>query len=180
MGLAPYGKPRFVDQFRRLVDMRSDGSFRLNMEYFSHHWSNKYPFREQKWQSLFGMNRRQPDEELQQEHSDLARSGQAVVEELILGIARYARQRYHSENLVIAGGVGLNSVANWKLNGHFQQLWISRRPAMVVRSERPCTPVTPCSATRAYPARLHGPSTPTRRSRVPGAAGNPFAAGPRR
>ena len=126
MGLAPYGKPRFVDQFRQLVDMRSDGSFRLNMEYFSHHWSNKYPFREQKWQALFGMNRRQPDEELRQEHSDLARSGQAVVEELILGIARYARQRYNSENLVIAGGVGLNSVANWKIEqeGIFKNVWI--------------------------------------------------------
>ncbi len=126
MGLAPYGKPRFVEQFRKLVDMRPDGSFRLNMEYFSHHWSNKYPFREQKWQDLFGMPRRQPSEELGQEHSDLARSGQAVVEELILGIARYARQRYQSENLVIAGGVGLNSVANWKIEqaGIFRNVWI--------------------------------------------------------
>jgi carbamoyltransferase len=126
MGLAPYGEPRYVEQFRRLVDMRSDGSFSLNLEYFAHHWSNKYAFNRQRWQELFGFPWRQRDEELAKPHSDLARSGQTVVEELILGIARHAKERYGSDNLVIAGGVGLNSVANWKIEqqGIFRNVWI--------------------------------------------------------
>ncbi|HEX2120473.1 MAG TPA: carbamoyltransferase N-terminal domain-containing protein, partial [Thermoanaerobaculia bacterium] len=126
MGLAPYGEPRYVEQFRKLVDVRGDGSFGLNMEYFTHHWSGRYPFDEQRWQELFGFARRGSGEELAQQHSDLARSGQAVVEELILGIARHAKERYEVDNLVIAGGVGLNSVANWKIEqqGIFTNVWI--------------------------------------------------------
>jgi carbamoyltransferase len=126
MGLAPYGTPRFVDQFRELVETRDDGSFGLNMRYFAHHWSNTTPFHEKRWQTLLGIPRRMPDQELAQEHSDLARSGQAVVEELILGIARHAKQRFGVDNLVIAGGVGLNSVANWKIEqqGIFKNVWI--------------------------------------------------------
>ncbi|HYC59283.1 MAG TPA: carbamoyltransferase N-terminal domain-containing protein [Thermoanaerobaculia bacterium] len=126
MGLAPYGEPKYVENFRKLVDVRDDGSFQLNMEYFAHHWSNKVPFQEERWRELFGFGARRSDEELAQQHSDLARSGQAVVEELILGIARHAKDRYKVDNLVIAGGVGLNSVANWKIEQQriFKNVWI--------------------------------------------------------
>jgi len=126
MGLAPYGEPRYVNEFRQLVHTREDGSFSLDMEYFAHHWSNKVPFDEKKWEALFGFPRRGRDVELDQRHSDLARSGQAVVEELIVGIAKHARQAYGTDNLVIAGGVGLNSVANWKIEqqGIFRNIWI--------------------------------------------------------
>lgn len=126
MGLAPYGEPRYVDQFRELVHICDDGSFALNMLYFSHHWSNKYPYRHKRWEKLFGFPSRPKGDEISQEYKDLARSGQAVVEELILGIARQAKQLYQTENVVIAGGVGLNSVANWKIEQQevFKNVWI--------------------------------------------------------
>ena len=126
MGLAPYGEPRYVDQFRKLVDLKSDGSFALNMKYFVHHYSSQWTAHHDRWQALFGFPRRAPQEEIQQHHEDLARSGQAVVEDIILGLAREARRASGSRNLVIAGGVGLNSVANWKIEqeGIFDNVWI--------------------------------------------------------
>jgi carbamoyltransferase len=126
MGLAPYGQPHFREQFRRLVDVRDDGSFRLNMEYFSFHYSSRWTAKERRWQRLFGFPRRQSKTELAQHHEDLACSGQAVVEEIILGLARAARRNHDCDNLVIAGGVGLNSVANWKIEeqGIFKNVWI--------------------------------------------------------
>jgi len=126
MGLAPYGEPRYVDAFRKLVRWGDDGSFALDMRYFAHHWSSRRAYHERRWQELFGFPPRGPDEEIEQHHEDLARSGQAVAEELILGIARHARETYESANLVIAGGVGLNSVANWAIEreGIFDRVWI--------------------------------------------------------
>lgn len=126
MGLAPYGEPKFVDQFRELVRMKPDGSFRLNMRYFKHHYSAHWTTHDRRWEALFGMPRRAPRAEIEQRHEDLARSGQAVVEEMILGLAREARRSSGSENLVIAGGVGLNSVANWKIEqaGIFRNVWV--------------------------------------------------------
>ena len=126
MGLAPYGEPLFVDQFRKLVHRRDDGSFALDMRYFAHHWSNRFAFDERRWRDLFGFAPRAPEEDIEQHHEDLARSGQVVAEELILGVARAARERYDIPNLVIAGGVGLNSVANWAIEreGIFDQVWI--------------------------------------------------------
>ena len=126
MGLAPYGEPRFVDAFRKLVHMRDDGSFALDMRYFSHHWSSRSAYQRQRWQELFGFAPRGPDEDIEQRHEDLACSGQAVAQELILGVARGARERYDTPNLVIAGGVGLNSVANWAIEreGIFDEVWI--------------------------------------------------------
>ena len=126
MGLAPYGEPKYINQFHELLDIRNDGSFSLNMEYFSYHWSNKYPFRRKKWETLFGFPMRCPDEPIREEHEHLAHSGQAVVEEIICGIARHAKEKYQTENLVIAGGVGLNSVANWKIEQEkiFANVWI--------------------------------------------------------
>jgi carbamoyltransferase len=126
MGLAPYGEPRYVKEFRQLVRLGGDGSFALDMRYFAHHWSNRRAFHQRRWQDLFGFPPRRPDEEIEQRHEDLARSGQAVAEELILGIARHARDKYGCANLVIAGGVGLNSVANWAIEreGIFDRIWI--------------------------------------------------------
>ena len=126
MGLAPYGEPTYVDRFRRLVRMHADGSFQLDMEYFAFHYSSQWAADNTKWERLFGFPRRDPNADLEQHHEDLARSGQAVVEDLILNLAREARRHSGSENLVIAGGVGLNSVANWKIEreGIFKNVWI--------------------------------------------------------
>jgi len=126
MGLAPYGKPTRADAFRQLVDMRPDGSFKLNLEYFEHQHYGKWMANTARWKSLFGLAPRQPGDKLTQDHYDLACSGQAVTEELILNLAREARRASNSRNLVIAGGVGLNSVANWRIEreGVFENVWI--------------------------------------------------------
>ena len=126
MGLSPYGEPVYVDQFRRLVRMKPDGSFQLNMKYFAYHYSSRWAASNRRWEQLFGFPRRKPDEDLDQHHEDLAHSGQAVVEEIILNMAREAKLHSGSDNLVIAGGVGLNSVANWKIEqeGIFKNVWI--------------------------------------------------------
>ncbi len=130
MGLAPYGKLRYVDEFRQLVRVKDDGSFRLNMHYFVHHFSRRWTAHPARWQQLFGFPQRVSEEPLEQRHEDLARSGQAVVEEIILGLAREARRASGSTNLVLAGGVALNSVANWKIeeSGIFDRVWIQPAP----------------------------------------------------
>jgi SAM-dependent methyltransferase len=96
------------------------------MEYFVHHYSSHWTAHNARWETLFGFPRREPKAEIEQFHEDLARSGQAVVEEMILNLAREARRASGSDNLVIAGGVGLNSVANWKIEreGIFKNVWI--------------------------------------------------------
>ena len=114
MGLAPYGKPRFLDKFREVVDARPDGSFRLRMEYFAHHHSTRSML-SRRWERHFGAPRRRPETELTQFHYDVACSGQKMVEELVLNLARALEKRYRTPNLCIAGGVGLNCVANWKI-----------------------------------------------------------------
>ena len=114
MGLAPYGKPRFLDKFREVVDMRPDGSFRLRMEYFAHHLSTRSML-SSRWERHFGAPRRRPETELTEFHYDVACSGQKIVEELVLNLARAMERRYRTPNLCIAGGVGLNCVANWKI-----------------------------------------------------------------
>jgi carbamoyltransferase len=126
MGLAPYGEPRYVDQFRRLVNIKPDGSFTLNMEYFVHHCSSTWTANNARWEALLGFPRRPSTAQIERRHEDLARSGQAVVEDIILNLAREARRASGSDNLVIAGGVGLNSVANWKIEreGIFKNVWI--------------------------------------------------------
>ncbi|MFZ2644417.1 MAG: carbamoyltransferase [Verrucomicrobiia bacterium] len=113
MGLAPYGKPAYVDQFLRLVDIKPDGSFRLNMDYYAHHWSESTMLN--RWERLLGQPPRKPETDLTQFHYDVARSGQAVVEKIMLGIATAVHNRYGLDDLCIGGGVGLNSVVNWKI-----------------------------------------------------------------
>lgn len=126
MGLAPYGEPRHVEQFRELVRLKPDGSFRLNMNYFIHHRYGDHMAHNSRWQEQFGIPPRVPGSEFLQEHKDLARSGQAVVEEMVINLAREAKRSSGSKNLVIAGGVGLNSVANWKIEQEniFENVWI--------------------------------------------------------
>lgn len=126
MGLAPYGRPTYVDQFRRLLSIQDDGSFALDLRYFAHHYSSEHSANVAAWESLFGFPVRRPDDELQQCHHDLARSGQAVVEQMVVALAGAAKRLSGADNLVIAGGVGLNSVANWRVeeSGLFQRVWI--------------------------------------------------------
>ena len=130
MGLAPYGKPSFRDKLERLVRFESDGSFGLNMDYFDFPHSSRCTVNPKKWELLLGFSARRPDEPLTQVHQDLARSGQQLVEDLLSRIATHIHGKYHLPNLVIAGGVGLNSVANWKIQklGLFQRVWIQPAP----------------------------------------------------
>jgi carbamoyltransferase len=114
MGLAPYGRPRYLDEFRRTVDLRPDGSFRLNLDYFAHCYSTRRMFN-RRWEDLFGQPARRAEAPLTEFHADMARSGQTMVEEALLGIARHVRAETGLRNICIGGGVGLNSVANWRI-----------------------------------------------------------------
>ncbi len=114
MGLAPYGEPKYLDRFLELVDIKEDGSFHLNMKYFSYHWSHKESIN-RRFEKLFGRPKRQKDQEIDQFYTDIAASGQKVVEDLIVKIASNMFKTYNTNYLTIAGGVGLNSVANWRI-----------------------------------------------------------------
>lgn len=112
MGLAPYGRPTLVDRFRQIVDVKEDGSIRLDLRYFAHTRSTTRTFNS-RWESLFGQPQRASESELTDFHRDVAHSGQKIVEEIMLKMARHVRRETGLPNLCIAGGVGLNSVANW-------------------------------------------------------------------
>ncbi len=114
MGLAPYGEPKYVDKFRELIDIKEDGSFRLDMKYFAFLYSYKNTIN-RKFEKLFGRKQRKRGEEIDQFFTDIAASGQKLVEEIIVKIAKHLHKTYKTDNLVIAGGVGLNSVANWRI-----------------------------------------------------------------
>ena len=114
MGLAPYGKPTHVDKFREVVDIKDDGSFRLNMRYFSHCRSLKRMFN-RRWERLFGEPQRKPESELTDFHRDIAHSGQKIVEEIMVKMAHHVHRETGMDSLCIAGGVGLNCVANWRI-----------------------------------------------------------------
>ena len=114
MGLAPYGKPTYVDQFHEVVDIRDDGSFRLNMKYFSHTHSTARMFN-RRWEELFGQPQRSQETELNEFHEDIAHSGQKVVEEIMVKMATHVHRVTGQRNVCIAGGVGLNCVANWRI-----------------------------------------------------------------
>jgi carbamoyltransferase len=126
MGLAAYGRPTYAETFRRLVQQGPDGSFRLNMAFFRHRYSSRWIAHNRRWERFFGFPPRRPEADLTRQHMDLACSGQLVVEELILNLAREARRVGGCDNLVIAGGVGLNGVANWRIEreGVFDNVWI--------------------------------------------------------
>ena len=114
MGLAPYGKPSYLDKFREIVDIKDDGSIRLDLRYFVHHHSTTRTI-SGRWSKLFGEPQRHPETELTDFHRDIAHSGQKIVEEIMLKTATHVHKETGSDNLCIAGGVGLNCVANWRI-----------------------------------------------------------------
>jgi len=126
MGLAPYGRPRFAPLIlERLVDLKADGSFRLDMRYFD--WCTGLTMTNGRFHDLFGGPPRQPDDPVEQRHMDLAASIQAVTEEILLRLTRaLATDRALPRNLCLAGGVALNCVANGKIlrDGRWRGLWV--------------------------------------------------------
>ena len=125
MGLAPYGEPRFKDIILdNLIDVKEDGSFRLNMDYFN--YATGLTMTNNKFAKLFDIKRREPENKLLQIHMDIAASIQAVTEEIVLKITRFLHNEYKIENLCMAGGVALNCVANSKIlkDGLFKNIWI--------------------------------------------------------
>jgi carbamoyltransferase len=125
MGLAPYGEPRFVQIiFDKLVQLRPDGSFKLNMEYFD--YLRGLTMTSGAFDELFGGPPRAPESELTQREMDLAASIQIVTEEIMLSMARHVHRETGMENLCLAGGVALNCVGNGRLlrEGPFKRLWI--------------------------------------------------------
>jgi len=125
MGLAPYGEPIYKDLFLdNLLDLKEDGSFRLDMSYFA--YCHKEVMTSKKLDALLGGPPRKPETELTQREMDIAASIQAVTEEIMLRIARFAHQQTGSKNLCLAGGVALNCVGNGRIlrEGPFENVWI--------------------------------------------------------
>ncbi len=125
MGLAPYGEPTYVDRiYNELLDLRDDGSFRLNQKYFN--YLTGLTMTNGAFEKLFGGPARVPETNLTQREMDLARSVQVVCEEIVLRMARTAHRRTGLDDLCLAGGVALNCVANGRLlrEGPFKRLWI--------------------------------------------------------
>ncbi len=128
MGLAPYGKPIYYDVIKEnMIDVRSDGSYRLNLEYFDFQKGGTM-INEEKFSELFSGGRRQPETRITQREMDIAASVQKITEEIIISIVRHAKETYGNEieNLCLAGGVALNCVANGKLQkaNIFKNIWI--------------------------------------------------------
>ena len=125
MGLAPYGEPIYVDKIKdNLIDIKDDGTFRLDISYFKYHRGFRMTGR--KFHKLFGRPPRKGETELTQFHMDLAASIQVVTEEIVLKLAKSLRQETGIKNLCLAGGVALNCVANGKLLKEkiFDDIWI--------------------------------------------------------
>ena len=125
MGLAPYGEPNYVDViYRTLIDLREDGSFTLNQEYFN--YLTGLTMTNGAFDRLFGGPPRVPESKLTQREMDLARSVQVVCEEVMLRMARTLHRETGMDNLCLAGGVALNCVANGRIlrEGPFRRLWI--------------------------------------------------------
>jgi carbamoyltransferase len=125
MGLAPYGEPIYADLIRKhLIDIRDDGSFRLNMDYFG--YADSLTMTNEKFAKLFDGPARAAESEVTKREMDLARSVQDVTEEIVLKIGAHARKITGEKNLCLAGGVALNCVANGKLlrAGIFDDIWI--------------------------------------------------------
>ena len=125
MGLAPYGQPRYVQTILdHLVDLKPDGSFRLDLSYFD--YCTGLRMTNEKFHRLFGGPPRDPSERLTQHHMDLAASIQAVTEEIVLRMTEALARETGVPNLCLAGGVALNCVANGKVHqaGRFRDIWI--------------------------------------------------------
>jgi carbamoyltransferase len=125
MGLAPYGEPQYVDLIKdKLVEIREDGSLRMNHDYFS--YAQGLRMTNDAFSKLFGAPPRQPESRVTQREMDLARSVQAITEEVMLKMARHAKQTTGCKYLCLAGGVALNCVGNGRLlrEGPFEEIWI--------------------------------------------------------
>lgn len=126
MGLAPYGEPRYRDLIlERLVDLKEDGSFRLDQSYFD--YATGLTMTNRKFADLFGQPVRKPDTDpLTQFHMDVAASVQLVTEEIVLRLTRSLAAEFGIPRLCLAGGVALNCVANGRIlrDGHFHDIWI--------------------------------------------------------
>jgi carbamoyltransferase len=125
MGLAPYGQPKYVQKiYDHLLDLKPDGTFRLNMDYFN--YCTGLTMTNERFHTLFGGPPRPPESLLRQEDMDLARSVQEVTEEVMLRLARTMHREAGVANLCLAGGVALNCVGNGRIlrEGPFQHVWI--------------------------------------------------------
>lgn len=125
MGLAPYGEPVYKDVIlRELIDLKEDGSFKLNMRYFN--YGAGLTMTNDAFHRLFGGPPRQPESRLTRRDMDVGRSIQEVTEEIIRRMARHVHRLTGQKNLCMAGGVALNCVANGKLlcEGPFENIWI--------------------------------------------------------
>lgn len=125
MGLAPYGNPKFADIiYKHLIDVKEDGSFRLNMDYFG--YGSGLRMTNSRFHILFGAEPRHKGTELSAFHMDMACSIQKVTEEILLRLINHLHQTYGCENLCLAGGVALNCVANGRIlrESPFKNIWI--------------------------------------------------------
>ena len=126
MGLAPYGKPKYKEIIlENLIDLKKDGSFRLNQNYFN--YASGLTMVNKKFENLFGeCSRKSEEDDLTQFHMDIASSIQDVTEEIVLKITKNIALEYKIDNLCLAGGVALNCVANGKIlkDGSFKKIWL--------------------------------------------------------
>ena len=125
MGLAPYGNPIYQDKIKKLVDIKDDGTFRLDQSYFN--YATGLTMTNKKFDNLFGQKPRNPNKEkITQFHMDIAASIQKVTEEIMIKLVTSIRKEYDIKNLCLAGGVALNCVANGKILKEkiFENIWI--------------------------------------------------------
>jgi carbamoyltransferase len=125
MGLAPYGQPKYTDLiFKELIDLKDDGSFKLNMKYFG--YCNSLKMTNRKFEQLFGAPARKPETQISQKEMDIAASIQKVTEEIMLRLARHVHKVTGQDKLCLAGGVALNCVGNGRIlrEGPFKEIWI--------------------------------------------------------
>ena len=125
MGLAPYGSPIYEDKIKQLVDIKDDGSFRLDQKYFN--YATGLTMTNNKFNDLFGQKPRNPNnEKLTQFHMDIAASIQKVTEDIMIKLSKSIREKYNCKNLCLAGGVALNCVANGKILKEkiFDNIWV--------------------------------------------------------
>ncbi|MEK6984228.1 MAG: carbamoyltransferase [Nanoarchaeota archaeon] len=123
MGLSAYGKPAYYDKFKKVVDVKEDGSIEFDMDYFDYHYKLTMPSK--KFLDEFGPIRK-PEEEVTQRHKDIAASLQKITEEIIFKMLNHLYKETMMKNLCMAGGVALNSVANGKItkNTPFKDVWV--------------------------------------------------------
>ena len=125
MGLAPYGKPIYVEKIKKLIDIKDDGTFRLNQKYFN--YATGLTMTNKKFDNLFGQKPRDSkNENISQFHMDIGASIQNVTEEIMLKLVKAIKNEYNINNLCLAGGVALNCVANGKIIQEkiFDNIWV--------------------------------------------------------